>query len=119
MGLIELVLLVGAALVAIGVVVALVRDVRPGSRLLLALAALEVGMLVHLVAGIVHFARDGHGVSAVTYIGYLVVAALVLPIAWVWSDAERNRGGTAVLLIGLVLIPFLFLRVGQVWSAGG
>jgi hypothetical protein len=107
--------LVGAVLV----VVALVRNTPVGDRTTSALLAVEVALVVHAVAGIARLARDGDGVSGVTYVGYLIAILLVLPAGWLWAASERNRGGTGVLLVAVLLVPFLLLRTSQVWSAGG
>jgi hypothetical protein len=98
------------------VVVQLARN-RPASNLVDGLfAAIEVGLLVQLVVGIVKVTDAPDDVSVVTYVGYLVGALLVPPVAWVWSQAERSRGGLGVLLVALLVVPFLFLRLHQVWS---
>jgi hypothetical protein len=110
------------ALCALAFVVVLVRIVqdRPGGNLVDALfAAIELGLLVQLVVGIVEVTDAPDGVSVPTYVGYLVGALVVPPVAWVWAQAERSRGGLAVLLVALVVVPFLFLRLHQVWSGQG
>jgi hypothetical protein len=107
------------ALTFLVVLVQIVRD-RPASNLVDALfAAIEVGLLVQLVVGIVKVTDAPDDVSVPTYVGYLVGALLVPPVAWVWSQAERSRGGLAVLLVALVVVPFLFLRLHQVWTGQG
>jgi len=97
------------------VLVQLVRD-RPTSNLVDALFVLiELGLVVQLVVGIVKVTDAPAGVSVPTYVGYLVGALLVPPIAWLWSHAERSRGGLAVLLVALLVVPFLFARLHQIW----
>ena len=113
--------IVGAlcAVTFVVVLVQLVRD-RPASNVVDALfAAIELGLLAQLVVGIVKVTDAPDDVSVPTYVGYLVGALVVPPVAWVWSQAERSRGGLAVLLVALVVVPFLFLRLHQVWTGQG
>ena len=109
-------------LCAVTFVVVLVNVVRNrfASNLVDALfVAIELGLVVQLVVGIVKVTDAPADVSVPTYVGYLVGALLVPPVAWVWSQAERSRGGLAVLLVALVVVPFLFLRLHQVWVGQG
>lgn len=116
MTLLQIVLAALCGLAAIVVLVQIVRDRAPGAVVDLLLALIELGLVVQLVLGIIRLANGHEGVSVATYVGYLVAAVVVLPVAWVWSSAERSRGGSAVLLVGLFVVPFLFLRLAQVWS---
>lgn len=103
---------------AVWLVVLIVRDRTPDRWVLNALGVVEVGLLVHLVLGIVRLATDGDGVSGVEYVGYLVGVLLFIPIGLVWSAGERSRGGTAVLLAAVLLVPFMFVRLSDIWAAG-
>jgi hypothetical protein len=69
------------------------------------------------VLGLVQVAGDHGGVNVAAYVGYLVGAVLILPVAFVWSIGERTRAGTGVLLVGVVVVPVLFLRLQQLWGA--
>jgi len=101
-------------------VVLMVRDRTPDRILLNLLAVLELGLVVHLVVGIVHVLSDAPaGVSEWEYIGYLVGAALFVPVGVVWSSGEKSRGGTGVLLLAVLLVPFMFVRLADIWVSGG
>ena len=105
---------------ALWLVVLLVRDRTPDRMLLNVMLVIEVGLLVHLVVGIVRVTGDaGDGVSVWEYIGYLIGAVLFIPAGVIWSSGERSRGGTAVLLVAVLLVPFMFLRLADIWAAGG
>lgn len=106
----------GCALAAVWVVVLLVRDRTPDRRFLSALLGLELLVVVHLVLGVVHVARDGHDVSTWEYAAYLVGATLVIPVGVVWSSGEQTRGGTGVLLVAMLVLPFMFLRLADIWA---
>jgi hypothetical protein len=112
----QIVLAVLCGITAIVVLVQIVRDRPPGTPVDVLLAVIEVGLVVQLALGIVRVAHGHDRVSVVTYVGYLVAALVVLPVAWLWSAGERSRGGSAVLLVGLLVVPFLFVRLAQVWS---
>src|SRR4051812_10827226 len=106
-------------LVVLWLVVLLVLDRTPDRSLLTLLAVVEVGLLVHLVLGIVHVASDApEGISTGEYIGYLIGAALFVPVGVVWSSGERSRGGTGVLLLAVLLVPFMFVRLADIWAGG-
>jgi hypothetical protein len=106
-----------ALVVALWLVVLIIRDAEPKDYLYGALALIEVGLLVQLVLGLVQVAGDHGSVNVAAYVGYLVGAVLILPVAFVWSIGERTRAGTGVLLVGVVVVPVLFLRLQQLWGA--
>lgn len=95
-----------------------VRD-RLTDRWLLAPAALlELGLLAQLVVGVALLATDGGGVSAPTFVGYLVGLLLVVPASAFWALGEPSRAGTAVWIVSGLVVPFLLLRLDVIWSAG-
>ena len=97
-------------------VVLIARDRRPGPVTYTLLALVEVGLVAQLVIGLSRVFDDHRGVSVATYVGYLVGALLILPLAAGWAWAERTRSGTGVLLVGIVVVPVLFLRLHDIWS---
>jgi hypothetical protein len=112
----QLVLSVLCALVVVQLVVLMARDRLPGRVTYALLALLEVGLVAQLVVGLSMVFDDHRGVSVPTYVGYLVGALVILPLAAGWAWAERTRNGTGVLLVGVVLLPVLFLRLHDIWS---
>ncbi|MDN5797389.1 MAG: hypothetical protein L0H79_16770 [Intrasporangium sp.] len=100
---------------AIAVVIQVIRNRPPNALVLALLAVIEAGLVAQLVIGIRLLSDAPPGVSVLTFVGYLVVALLVLPLAVGWSWAERSRGGTATILVGLVVVPYLFVRLYQIW----
>ncbi len=106
-------------LAALLVIVQLLRDRLVNWPILGLLGLIELGLVVQLVIGILWALDPPEGVSVATWLGYLVGALVVLPLAVGWSWAERSRGGTAVVLAGLVVVPYLFVRLHQVWALTG
>ena len=92
---------------------------KPTLWLLGGLALLEVGLLVQLVVGVVLLVTGGQDVDAVTFIGYLVAALVILPLGTFWALAEPTRSGTAVLVLTTLVVPFLVVRLQQIWTVGG
>ncbi len=105
------------AVVWLGVLIA--RDRTPGRRFLDLMLGVEALLVVHLVLGIVHLARDGHDVATWEYVAYLVGATLIVPVGVIWSSGEQSRGGTAVLVVAMLVVPFMFLRLADIWAGGG
>ena len=90
---------------------------QPNDYLYVAVAMLEVGLLLQLIVGLQRVSGDHGGLNVAAYVGYLVGSLLILPAAFLWSVGERSRAGTAVLLVAVVVIPVLFLRLNQLWAA--
>ncbi|MBO9523222.1 MAG: hypothetical protein J7518_16940 [Nocardioidaceae bacterium] len=105
------------ALVALVLLVHLVRDEQTGNVGFWGLVAVEAGLLVQLVWGIVQLVGDHEGVSVGAYLGYLVGALFILPAGFFWSASEKSRSGTAVLVIAVLVVPVLLLRLHDLWSA--
>ena len=102
--------------VAVLLVVLMVRDVLPGRFTSALLVLLELGLVGQLVLGLVRVFDDHEGVSVATYVGYLVGALIILPLAAGWAWAERTRNGTGVLLVAVVVLALLFVRLNDIWS---
>ena len=112
----QIALSVLCGLLVVLLVVLIVRDRRPGPVTYVLLALVEVGLVAQLVIGLSRVFDDHRGVSVATYVGYLVGALLILPLAAGWAWAERTRSGTGVLLVGVLVVPVLFLRLHDIWS---
>jgi hypothetical protein len=104
------------ALVLVQLVVLVARDRLPGRFSYALLGLVELGLVVQLVVGLVRVFDDHRGVSVPTYVGYLVGALVILPLAAAWARAERSRSGTGVLIVAVVLLPVLFVRLHDIWS---
>ena len=112
----QVVLSILCALALVQLVVLIVLDRLPGRVTYALLAVVELGLVAELVVGLAKVFDDHRGVSVATYVGYLVGALVILPLAAAWSRAERTRSGTAVLLVAIVVLPVLFVRLHDIWS---
>jgi hypothetical protein len=103
-------------LVAGVLIVDIVRDRHSSNLAFWGLVALEAGLLVQFVWGLVLVIDDHTGVPVLPYLGYLIGALFILPIAFLWSASEKSRSGTAVLLVAVLVLPVLSVRLHDLWS---
>ncbi|MGH1563228.1 hypothetical protein [Mumia sp. DW29H23] len=108
------------ALAAVGVAAyaayLLVRNRPVDNPLFYLAAALEVVLVVQLVAGCVALAATTRDIEGVTFVGYLVTCVLVPPAAIIWGVAEKSRWGTGVVVVGMLTVAVLVARLVQLWS---
>jgi hypothetical protein len=113
----QIVLSAASGVAALWLIALIALDRLPGDPVYAALGLIEVGIVVQLVVGLVMvFGGHHEGVNVAAYVGYLVGALIILPVAVLWSLGERTRAGTGVLLVGLIVIPALCLRLHDLWS---
>jgi hypothetical protein len=105
--------------VAVLLVDLMVLDVLPGRATYSLLVLLELALVAQLVLGLVRVFGDHEGVSVATYVGYLVGALVMIPLAAGWAWAERTRNGTGVLLVAIIVLPVLFVRLNDIWLGHG
>lgn len=109
--------IVGLSLaLALWIVGYLVLGRTSGERLLLGLLVLEAALVVQLVVGVGMLLGTDRDVSVLSFLGYLLVILVVLPLGYFWSRAEQTRSGTAVLLLAVLVIPVLVLRLEVIWG---
>ena len=102
--------------VAVVLVVDTVRDQQNTTHSFWGLVAIEAGLVVQFVWGLVRVIGDHDGVEVAPYVGYLVGALFLLPIAFLWSASEKSRSGTAVVLVAVLVVPVLLLRLHDLWA---
>ncbi|MFD5826332.1 hypothetical protein [Lentzea sp. NPDC060358] len=83
--------------------------------LLLLLAVLETGLFVQAVVGLGQI--TSREIDRLSFAGYLIGAAVIVPVAVVWAAGERSRWSGGVLALGCASIPVMVLRLGQIWAA--
>lgn len=113
------------ALIALALVLAAwalgaaLADRSPGRAHLWGVGLLELLLVVQLVVALVLVAGGTSPQSVPTFLGYLVVALAVLPLAVAWAFAEPTRWGTAVVAAGCLVVAVMVVRLGQVWAVAG
>lgn len=110
---------VAGVVAVVPILVLLVRDEPAGDRTFLALAVVEVLLLVQLVIGCVLLAGTEREVSGLLFVSYLVGVVLALPVGVFWSLVERTRAGTAVLLVAVLTVAGLQVRLDSIWGGAG
>ncbi|GAA5161835.1 MULTISPECIES: hypothetical protein [Amycolatopsis] len=96
--------------------VAAARNREPQRPLLVALAVVEVLLVVQLVIGIVGLVRGGHPGSLATFLAYLVGSLVIIPAGTAWALAERSRSSTVILGVVCLAIPVMVLRLHEIWG---
>ena len=94
------------------------RDRRVSGLQLLLAAGVELLLLVQAVVAVV-LLPDRPGIDAVTFVGYLLTALLLLPVGAFWAIGERSRWGNGVLAVTGAVVSVLVLRLQQIWAGGG
>jgi hypothetical protein len=111
----QIALSAASGVVGIWLLVLIAANRLPGDPTYGALGLIEVGTVIQLVMGLLMVFGDHHDVNVAAYVGYLIGAPLILPVAVLWSLGERTRSGTGVLLVGVVVVPALSLRLHDLW----
>lgn len=109
-----------AALVMAGWTVLLaVRNRRFGAATLGALAIVELAALVQLSVAMVLLAVGPRPDGIAAFVGYHVVAPLVLPAATAWGVEDRSRWGPGVIAVGCLALAVMTTRMQQIWATAG
>ena len=77
----------------------------------------ELALVAQIVVAIVGLAGGHRVADPWTLWGYLIVAAVLLPVAGAWAFADRTRWSSVVLLVACVALLAMQARVWQVWTA--
>ena len=110
------------ALIALALVLAVwalgaaLLDRSPGQGHLVGVAVLEALLVVQLVVALVLLAGGERPGSVGTFVGYLVVALVVLPLSVAWAFAEPGRWSIAVVAVGCLVVAVMVVRLQQVWA---
>ena len=113
---VERVVVVVSLVPALWAAVLVLRNKGIDMVLLIGAAVVEVAVLVQLVVGVVALVGSHHDISTVTFLGYLIGAVLIPPIGVAWGVGEKNRYGSAVLLVTFLVIAVMVLRLEQIWA---
>jgi len=91
------------------------RDRAVGRPQLLAAVVVEVVVLVQVVVALARVAGGTRAAEPATFLGYLVVSAVLLPAAGWLATMERTRWGAVILGVASLVLPVLVARLQQVW----
>ncbi len=112
-----LMLLVAAYGVAALVLTAVGR--APREYLVIASGVLSILVLVQVLIAIGFLVAGERPDEPGTFVGYLVVAVILLPLGTLWALAERSRWGTAVLAVACLALVVVLVRLQDLWSTAG
>ena len=79
-------------------------------------AVLEALLMIFAVGGVVQMVGSGHDFARAEFVGYLLGALVIPPLAFYWARGERSRSGTLVIALAFLITPVMVLRVQQVWA---
>jgi hypothetical protein len=97
---------------------AVVRDQAPRESYVIGAGVVELLILVQVVVAVVMMAVDGAPDETATFVGYLLMILLIVPLGLFWALAEKSRWGTSVLVVAALVVPVLVVRMQQIWDAG-
>jgi hypothetical protein len=89
---------------------------RPTLLLFAAAVLLEALLLGFAVGGVVQMAGTARHFARPEFVGYLLGALVIPPLAFYWARGERSRSGTLVIALAFLITPVMVLRVQQVWA---
>ncbi|HEX2361945.1 MAG TPA: hypothetical protein VHI11_07730 [Jiangellaceae bacterium] len=112
-----LMLLAAAYCVAALVLTGLGR--APREYLVIASTVLSLLVLVQVLVALVLLAAGDRPDELGTFVGYLVVAVILLPLGTLWALAESSRWGTAVLAVACFTLIVVIIRLQDLWSTTG
>jgi hypothetical protein len=110
------VLVVMSLVVAAWCFVAAARDRFIDRSHLVGLALVELGLLLQVVVAAVRIVGGERPVELVAFIGYVAMAALMVPAAVVVALLERTRYGSVIAGAGSLVLAVLVLRLHQLWT---
>jgi hypothetical protein len=113
---VERVVVVVSLVPAVWALILVLRNRGIDMVLLIGAAVVEVAVLVQLVVGVVSLFGSHHDIATATFLGYLVGAVLIPPVGVAWGVGEKNRYGSAVLLVVFLVIAVMVLRLDQIWA---
>jgi hypothetical protein len=91
-------------------------DRPPGPLHLLGLAIVEAVLLVQAVVATGKMFTGDRPDDMPTFVGYLLTAVLIPPLAVLFGYGERSRWGSVILLVAFLVVPVMVVRLQQVWS---
>jgi hypothetical protein len=92
-------------------------DRPPGPMHLAGLVVVEAVLLAQLVVALAKVFTGDRPDALATFIGYLIAAVLIPPLAGLIGMTERTRWGSAIIAGAFLVVPVMVVRLQQVWTA--
>lgn len=99
--------------------VLLVINRPPGRALLMALALLELVVVVFVVDAVVAMIGRRTDFARLEFLLYLLGCLVLVPLGAWWVKDEKSRAAAGVLLVACLVLPVMVVRVQQVWDGVG
>jgi FtsH-binding integral membrane protein len=112
-----LMLLVGGYGVAAVVLTIMAR--APREYLVIASAVLSAAVVAMALVAVGFLVAGERPDELGTFLGYLLVAVVLLPLGTLWALAERSRWGTGVLAVVCFTLLVVLIRLQDLWSTTG
>lgn len=93
-----------------------ILDRPPRLTQLAGLAAVEAVLVVQVVIAMGRIFGGDRPEDLATFIGYLLTAVLIPPLAALVGWSERTRWGSTIVAVGCLVVPVMVVRLQQVWS---
>lgn len=108
-------IIVAALLVAAAGGLMALLDRPPRAWQLAGLALVETVLVVQAVVAMGRMFTGERPDQLATFVGYLLTALLIPPVAALMGWSERTRWGSAVVAVACLLIPVMVVRLDDVW----
>lgn len=86
---------------------------------LVGLAIVEVVLLLQAVVATGRLFTGDRPDGLAPFVGYLLTAVLIPPLAALLGWAERTRWGSVIVLVACLVVPVMVVRLQQVWNGTG
>jgi hypothetical protein len=96
--------------------IAVVRNRPPRESYVIGGGVIEILIVVLVVVAVTMITIKGAPDDLATFVGYLLMTVLILPLGLFWALAEKSRWGTSVLVVAALVLSVLVIRLEQIWG---
>ena len=112
-------LIIAALIVAVWCGITALRDKPTKDPHLYGITVVEGLLLVQVAIVIVRLAHGDRPTEFATFLAYLILVPLVLPIGFLLSLIERTRWGSVILGVAALTLAVLVVRLQDLWGTVG
>lgn len=109
-------IIIGGLVVAAYAGLMALLDRPPDRGQLAGLVLVEAVLLVQAVLAVGSMFTGHRPAAMATFVGYLLTAVLIPPVAALFGWTERTRWGSVIIAAACLIVPVLVLRLQQVWG---